>query len=162
MSEDPQRHEPPSDGPWDDETLLAELGRALREEPPPAALVAEAKSVYTWRTIDAELAALSYDSATERGEATAWRSETTATLRTLSFEARALSLELAITDDAVLGQVVPPQPGRIEVRTPAAVLLTAAVDEVGCFVIRPAPTGRFRLHCTTADGHRVLTSWIIL
>jgi hypothetical protein len=30
--------------------------------------------------------------------------------------------------------------------------LVAAVDEVGCFMIRPVPSGSFRLYCRTAPA----------
>jgi hypothetical protein len=147
--------------PWDDDNaLLAALAEARAENAPPE-LVGEAKAVYTWRTIDAELAALAYDSGVELEDASGLRGEA-ATLRTLSFSAHALSLELGLNKDAMLGQFVPPQPGRVEVRTPTAVLASVPVDEAGCFTIRPLPSGRFRLHCLTAAGDRILTSWINL
>jgi hypothetical protein len=147
------------DNLWDDDDiLLAELGRALRAEQSPADLIADAKALYTWRTIDAELAALAYDSAAGLEEA-GMRGQP-APLRTLTFEARAISLELSIAGGALLGQFVPPQPGTVKVGTTAAVVATVPVDEVGCFAIRPVPAGPFRLQCTTAAGEQVVTSWI--
>ncbi len=58
-------------GQWwsDDDQLLEVLRDALttaREVPP--GLVAAGKAAYSWRTIDAELAALTYDSAWEGEE----------------------------------------------------------------------------------------------
>jgi hypothetical protein len=39
---------------------------------------------------------------------------------------------------------------------------TAELDEIGCFIIRPLPPSPFRLHCHTASGGSVLTTWITL
>lgn len=41
-------------------------------------------------------------------------------------------------------------------------LVTAGIDEIGCFVIRPIPAEPFQLHCHIAEGTNVLTSWITL
>jgi hypothetical protein len=48
----------------DDDALLAEVGAAIREHvgAVPDRVVAAGKQVCTWRTIDAELAALTFDS----------------------------------------------------------------------------------------------------
>ena len=48
--------------PWwvDDDELLGELHRAF--EPVPASFIEAGKMAFTWRSIDAELAALTYDS----------------------------------------------------------------------------------------------------
>ncbi|HZB50732.1 MAG TPA: hypothetical protein VE547_16720 [Mycobacteriales bacterium] len=147
--------------PWDDDDSLLAVVAEAEAEQAPAELVAEAKAVYTWRTIDAELAALAYDSALEPEQSSGMRGEA-ATLRTLSYAARALSLELGVAGSAMVGQVVPPQPGRVEVRTLTSLLASVPVDEAGCFTIRPMPSGRFRLYCVTEGGDRILTSWINL
>ena len=44
----------------------------------------------------------------------------------------------------------------------AAKAATAEIDEIGCFIIRPLPSSPFRLHCHTAAGVSVLTTWITL
>ena len=40
--------------------------------------------------------------------------------------------------------------------------LTASIDEIGCFIIRPLPESPFRLHCHATSGVSVLTTWITL
>ena len=51
----------------EDAQLLDELRRAAsRFDPPPPAVVEAARSSFTWRTIDAELAALVFDSGVDR------------------------------------------------------------------------------------------------
>src|SRR5674536_166433 len=94
---------------WDDDDrLLAELRRVLRRiDPVPPHVTAQAKDAFTWRTVDEELAALSYDSGVDELEATGVRS-TEAQPRTLTFEAGGVLLELGVNAGVVLGQVVPP------------------------------------------------------
>ena len=39
---------------------------------------------------------------------------------------------------------------------------TVPADEIGCFSVRPIPSGAFRLHCRTASDVDALTGWITL
>jgi hypothetical protein len=144
----------------DDEKLMAALGEALRAAAsvPPSFLEA-ARSTFAWRTIDAELAALTYDSAREQPGAALTRAEP-ATLRSFTFAGRYLTVELHLSDRALHGQVVPAQPGRIELRTAAGPVRSVPVDEVGYFSLGAVPVGSFRLLVRTADGASVQTDWI--
>jgi len=158
--------------PWgDDDELLAVLGRALRAAPAvPRELVEAGKAAWTWRDVDAELAALAHDSALDDELVAAATRAEPAPLRTMTFRSPELTIEVEVTEDALLGQFVPPQPGRVEVvverggdpTVPRGGDLTVPVDEVGYFVVRPIPSGRFRLHCRTAERTSVLTDWTTL
>jgi hypothetical protein len=151
--------------PWwsDDDQLLAALDEALRaEHAVPRAFVEAGKATYTWHDIDAELAALTYDSAVDTGALEAVTRADPAPLRALTFASAELTIELELTSAALLGQVVPAQPGEVEVRSADGRIVTAPIDEIGTFVIRPLPSGSFRLHCRTATGTKVLTDWISL
>jgi len=146
-------------GQWwtDDDQLAAALGAALR--PVPERFVDAGRAAFAWRDIDAELAALTYDSAADRLVGAGTRAGS-APSRELTFAAGDVTIDVEITNEAVLGQVVPPEPGEVRV-TPATGTATAAeIDEVGCFVIRPVPTGTFRLDCRTGSGRRVVTGWL--
>jgi len=144
-----------------DDELLSELGEAVRAaEEVPASFVAAGRAAFAWRNLDAELAALTYDSATS-GVLAGTRSEPAA-LRALTFVARELTIELEVTPDALLGQVVPPQAGELELLGRDGSARTASVDEIGWFAVRPAPVGMFRLRLRTADGASVLTEWTTL
>ena len=79
------------------------------------------------------------------------RSET-ASIRALTFTSARLSIELEVAEDLLLGQVVPPRAGTLEVHTKAGVT-TSPVDEIGCFTVDPIPASPFRLRCRT-DGRR--------
>jgi hypothetical protein len=150
---------------WTEEELLAELRAALRaEQDVPAALVDAGKGAWAWRSMDAELAALTYDSALEAlaEQFAATRSEA-ATLRSLTYASQSLTIELEVTRDALLGQVQPAQAARAELVTRDGAVTPVEVDEVGWFSVRPAPRSPFRIACTTQDGSiKVLTPWIEL
>jgi hypothetical protein len=148
----------------DDDHLLAALGAALRSgRSVPAEFIAMGQAAFSWRGITAELALLTYDSVLEDAatKLAGVRSEQ-ASLRYLTFTSREFTLEIEVTADAVLGQLVPPGPGQVEVRAADVTVVTAVIDEGGGFTIRPFPRGAFRLYCQTANGRSVLTSWLLL
>jgi hypothetical protein len=145
----------------EDDTLLAALREALSaSEAVPARFVETGKNAYAWHNIDAELAQLTYDSDSDKPMATATRSET-ATIRALTFTSANLSMELEVTEDSLLGQIIPPRAGMLEIHTKTGVM-TTTVDEIGCFAVDPKPDNSFRLRCRIPDGTDVLTGWIDL
>ena len=144
-----------------DEQLLAALGEAMRaREAVPEWFVETGKNAYAWHNIDAELAQLTYDSLVDRERAAAVRSEA-ASIRALTFTSTRLSIELEVAESSLLGQIIPPRAGTLEVHTTAGVT-SSPVDEIGCFVVDPIPSSPFRLRCRTEDGADVLTGWITL
>ena len=147
---------------WDDERLLVALGEAIKaSQAVPAWFVQTGRNAFAWHNIDAELAQLTYDSSTDMGRTVAVRSET-ASIRALTFTSAHLSMELEVTEDCLLGQVIPPRAGTLEIHTRAGEISTTEVDEIGCFAIDPIPPCPFRLRCRTAGGTDVLTGWITL
>lgn len=146
----------------DDEQLLAALRESIRErEAVPSWFIEMAKNAYTWHSIDAELARLTYDSKHDLREAAVTRSET-ASIRALTFSSARLSLELEVTENSLLGQIIPPRAGTLEIQTRAGETTTTEVDEIGCFALDPIPAVPFRLRCRMAEGADVLTGWITL
>ena len=144
---------------WDDEGLLAELRQALSEyRAVPPEFVAAAKSAYTWRNIDAELAQLSYDSAFQYAPI---RAET-ASIRALTFTSAHLSIALEVMEDSLLGQVLPAQAAVVEVQGHTGGETEILTDEIGCFTIRPIPRCPFRLSCRVAASLGMLTTWLTL
>jgi hypothetical protein len=147
---------------WDDEQLLAELRKAMRErQAVPREFVSAAKSAFAWRDIDAELAQLTYDSGHDSDPIASTRSEA-ASIRALTFTSVHLSIELEVTQDCLLGQIVPPQSATIETQARAGGTSVTPADEVGLFCVEPLPAGTFRLRCQTADGTDVVTGWVTL
>ncbi len=152
----------------DDEEFLRAVKGAVREAAAvPPRLVQAARAAYAWRTLDSELAALVYDSArsTSSDLLAAWQPalrEDTALLRYLTFVAMDLTVELEVGDGRLLGQIVPPCPGELDVWTAESAGGCTAIDALGCFSVAPVPTRAFRLHVRTAAGTRVRTAWISL
>ena len=147
---------------WDDDRLLAALGQALKaREAVPPWFIETGKSAFAWHNIDAELAQLTYDSNEDRREAAVTRAET-ASIRSLTFTSEHLTLELEVTGNSLLGQLLPPRAGELEIQTRAGEISTTEVDEIGCFLVDPIPESPFRLRCRAADGTDVLTGWITI
>jgi hypothetical protein len=141
----------------DDERLIAELAEAVRvggEVPPD--FVAAGKALFAWRTVDADLATLTHDSAADPvGAGT--RAEPGA--RALTFVSGDLSVELELTGDTLLGQVVPPESGRVELHGIGGRVAEVPVDESGWFALRGVPAPMFRLSVHTGAG-TLVTEWI--
>ena len=79
----------------------------------------------------------------------------------MRFEAVGLTIELEVIQDALVGQLVPPQRAEVELQLAGGERIAVPVDEVAAFLVRPLPQGSFRLHCRTDDA-TVLTDWISL
>ncbi len=103
------------------EQELRQAGQLL--DPVPARLMADAVEMFSWRTIDAELAELAFDSAGAQAAAAVRGAEPP---RLLTFEAAELSIELELTgkaaERAITGRLIPAQRAGIEIppRRPAA------------------------------------------
>jgi hypothetical protein len=146
----------------DDEQLLAALREAMKaRQAVPSWFVETGKNAYAWHNIDAELAQLTYDSKDDRREAVVVRSET-ASVRSLTFTSAHLTVELEVAGSSLLGQIIPPRAGTVEIHTRAGDITTTEVDEIGCFAVDATPDSPFRLRCRTPDGADVLTGWIML
>jgi hypothetical protein len=147
---------------FDDEELLAALRQALAErQAVPPEFVEVAKNAFAWHNIDAELAELTYDSSRDAEPAPSTRAET-ASIRALTFTSAHLTIELEVTHDSLLGQIVPAQAGTIKVQLRDGAETTVPADRIGRFTIRPIPAGEFRLHCKTSADTDTLTNWLTL
>ena len=145
---------------WDDKRLLTALQQALRaRQAVPAAFAAAGQNAFAWHNVDAELAQLSYDSTGPTGRVPSALAED-AFIRALTFSSVHLTIELEVTRDSLLCQVVPAQPAIIEVQARTGAATRVNADGIGCFSIHPIPRGLFRLRCQTAAGIDVLTGWI--
>ncbi len=146
----------------DDERLAAEVADALRAVAGLTEAVARrGRGAFTWRTVDEDLltAELMFDSARD-GRALTTRADASGG-RLLVFTAELRSVEVEVLSDRVVGQFDPPSAGEVQVVGEDGVVATAAVDELGFFVIEPVPTGVVRLRCQTTTT-RLITSWVRL
>jgi hypothetical protein len=141
-------------GKPEDDALLAELGEVLRGrigEPPPE-VTAGAKALFTWRTVDAELAVLAYDSLldTEPGV------RSTGLPRVLTFEAAGLTVELEVETAPrgrrLSGQLVPAATAEVEIRA-ADATVRAQADAFGRFAAPlPDRPGRIEVRVRPMPG----------
>ncbi len=142
---------------------MAELAALFyaQTEPPPEVLDV-AKELFVWRSVDAELASLTYDSLLDTAPA---GSRSGVQPRLLAFESDGFSIDAEV-DSApgsrtLIGQIVPAGPADIELQSDAASARTRA-DELGRFVL-PLPLReiRIRLRCVTGD-RIVETAWVLI
>jgi hypothetical protein len=145
--------EPEDAGP-DEIVLEAELrAPAARLEPVPDRLVQAAVDAYAWRTVDADLAELVFDSLADSQEAALVRGGEGE--RLLSFQASSLTIEIEVTAAGaarrLVGQLVPPQRADVEIRRQDDVV-TIATDELGRFIADSLPAGPVSLRCVPPAG----------
>lgn len=170
--DEPFMHKPYVDGPVPDERqghLFEELRKLCADvDPIPEDVVAAGHCAFIARSLDEELALLVYDSGRD-GELVGVRSATGT--RQLTFETGDLTLELEVAtgpagsvnqgSGSMVGQLVPPCPGTVEVRHPGG-SVTVAADRLGRFSARGLPSGPMSLRCRAKDGTSVLTEWILV
>jgi hypothetical protein len=143
--------------------LLTELAEALLvHDGPPDEVVAAAKDLFTWRTVDAELASLTFDSLLD-DEPAAVRSTAVAP-RVLTFEADGLTVEVEVDTDPerrLVGQLVPARTAELELITTERTVRVAA-DHLGRFAVPlPAQVCRVTLRVTAGAG-RVVTATAVI
>lgn len=145
----------------EDDRLRELLAEAMDlADPVPEHVVAAAKEAYTWRTIDAELAELVYDSASQepvgvRGEAAA---------RQVTFRAPGVEIEIMVMSAEtrrLVGQLVPPQQATVQLRHGDSVREVDS-DNLGRFSFTDVTTGAVQVVVVTPEGNRVVTEWTVL
>lgn len=149
-------------GDGTDDALLAELrALAAQQDPIPPSAIAAARSAIAWRTMDAELAELTADALSDPS-LSGVRGTDAPTL--LTFESPELTVELEVREAAngrrhLVGQLVPPAAGEVEVRHGGGTS-TVQADAVGRFGAEGVEAGPVSLRCTS--GARVVeTDWFI-
>ncbi|MBT8202536.1 MAG: hypothetical protein HKN74_02550 [Acidimicrobiia bacterium] len=123
----------------------------------PADVIQAAKDSFTWRTVDAELASLVFDSATD--DLATVRGGTVAD-RQLTYQAGDVEIEVMVSGNHISGQLIPPRVGHVELAA-GAELLEARVDELGSFTFPDVPSGPVRLTIRVGD-QTIATEWTIV
>ena len=148
-----------------DDREWAILIREALDEPGtvPVQVLEAARAAFTWRTIDADLAEITFDSRAGDVSVASVRSARQATLHALTFTSSSFTIELELQAGELLGQLIPPPaPGSsltVNVMgVPRSVQLD--FDELGCFTFSPLPTRPFRLELSGPAS--VATEWITL
>ena len=145
-----------------EQELMAKLRRALdAADPVPTDVTDFAKAALGWRTIEAELAAISYDSSTEETPAGV---RSTATAHMLSFQAGewTIDIEYQSSTGRLIGQIEPAREATVELHFAGGTVITEA-DDLGRFAfdgILPGPISLvFR---TPGDIEVVKTEWTVI
>jgi hypothetical protein len=145
-----------------EDRLMSLLQRGLTQSDPVPADVNEfARAAFSWRTIDAELAELAYDS---NEETTPAGVRSTATARMLSFQAGewTIDIEYNAVTGRLIGQVEPARRAIVELHV-AGAIVTTQTDDLGRFDfdgVLPGPISLvFR---TSGDLEVVKTEWTVL
>ncbi|MGP2442479.1 hypothetical protein [Streptomyces sp. JW3] len=143
-------------GAFDDSLLEEELRQAAGIlDPIPAELSRIAVEAFALHGLDASLAELTFDSLVDalpiRGE--------TDSPRMLTFRAGEVSLDVEVSAEGLFGQVLPPQPARIEVLSGPRAARPLAADDMGRFTGEAPPSGPFALRLR-AGGEVVVTEWL--
>ena len=144
-----------------EQRLLSLLHRGLdQSDPSPADVNEFAKAALSWRTIDADLAQLSYDSSEESNSVSV---RGVATSRLLAFEAGELTIDLEHEplSGHLLGQLEPAGQMTVELHVLDTVLITES-DELGRFSFEGIQSGPFALVIRLEGDEVVKTEWVIL
>jgi hypothetical protein len=150
----------------DDDLMVALRDGLTASEQPPPDIVAAARASFTWRSIDAELAALTFDSITQSPELAGVRGSEGP--RALTFEYENVVVEVEIDEDAsgrtVIGHVAPAGLEWVEVhQASVAAPIRLDADERGRFRAPGVGHGPFRLLCRFGAGAPIpmlLTDWV--
>ncbi|MEV6759887.1 hypothetical protein AB0N16_04385 [Streptomyces sp. NPDC051105] len=141
---------------FDADLLEEELRQAAAVlDPLPAGLLQLAMDAYALHDLDARVAELTFDSLVDaipvRGAE--------APPRMLTFQAGDLTVDIEVTDEGLLGQVLPPQSARIEVLGGPAAARPLTADGMGRFASDTPPAGPFALRLRTG-GDVIVTEWL--
>lgn len=140
--------------------LMHLLTAGLRNaDPAPSDISDFAKAVYGWRSIDAELATMAFDSSAA-GALSGVRSSVTT--RMISFESDNWTVDIEFNAERgrLVGQVEPARRVHLELRTSKGTLEQEA-DEAGRFAFEGLTSGPVSL-VLRLDGETVKTEWTVL
>jgi len=152
----------------DDEQLLAALREALSaSDPPPSWCVELAKESFALRTIDAELAALTEDSALDGAALTrSTRLPADSAPRFAVFDADSLSVEIEVIPGSragswqLVGRLTPPAVATVGIRRPSHDPAEVTADDFGRFMIDQLAAGPLSLAIEVEGRPPVVTQWI--
>ena len=143
-----------------DDDLERELRQAAEVlDPVPAHLLPRAVAAFAWRTIDADLAELAFDSLAE--PAAPVRGPGQPRLLTFRTDEQIIELELDTegTDRRLVGRITPATAADVEIRHERGTTRVTA-DHLGRFAAGGLAPGPMRLRCDpAAPGAAIVTDW---
>lgn len=144
------------------DALRAVAGTA---DPVPSTVVQAARASFTWRSIDAELAELAYDSLLDDALLVGVRGGESP--RSLTFEAPDVVVEVEVVEAGarrrLLGQLIPPLGAEIHIRHSGGMVRVEA-DDVGRFTASGVAPGPVSLRCKVQgrEDAPVETPWVVI
>jgi hypothetical protein len=147
--------------PSDDEALLAEFRAAMTGAGPGSADFAAAARAARSRSMDVDqlLAELTVDPS--QHDELAARTGPGSTGGALVFDGDHYRVRAEILGTDIVGQVTPPDAGRVSCETGTGTHDETLLDERGRFSLKVPPRGPVRLHMET-DGRTAATPWLQL
>jgi len=143
----------------DDDELFADLRSAFHEMGPiPPEVIAAGKAAFELRTLDLELALLTYDSENDRELAGAFRGNALS-VRRIVFSLNGVSVDVDVLADALVGQITPPGSGRVVLETRDGKTAVGEVDDSGMFTVPVARPAEVRLRVEPSDRRAFVTEW---
>ncbi|MFF6947227.1 hypothetical protein ACFZAD_00995 [Streptomyces iakyrus] len=154
--DDPSGEQDRGDEEFEAGMLEEELRQAAAVlDPVPAELQQIAVDAYALHDLDARVAELTFDSLVDalpvRGA--------TDTPRMLTFRAGEVTVDVEVTAQGLMGQVLPPQPARIEILGGPRPCSALTADDLGRFTGDVPLSGPFALRLRTG-GDVVVTEWL--
>ena len=146
-----------SDQPISDEELEIQLREALYD-PVPDDVIRISEGLFTWRTIDAELAELELSDA---DASVGVRGENTTTF-TFTFEDQVIEVEFDTDTRQLVVDLGGTWASTIRLVTPAGASEAGEIDEAGVARFADPPTGPIQLIITRDGGDTVKTRWVTL
>jgi hypothetical protein len=139
---------------------LAEV--VVAADPIPLDVLHALRSSFNRRTPDADLAELVYDSALDEDPGVRHGG----TSRQLSFAGPRITVEMEVVTERtrLVGQILPPMAGRVEIRSSGGSYLLE-VDDLGRFATDYIPKGPVSFRCLTDDSKQAVeavTDWVVL
>jgi hypothetical protein len=146
--------------PWpDDDRLLEDLRAVFRETGPvPPEVITAGKAAFELRTLDLELALLTYDSEGDPELADAFRGNGLA-VRRMVFSLDGTSIDVDVLADSLVGQISPATSGRIVLETRDGQSTAADVDVSGMFTLALTRPAEIRLRVEPIDRRPFVTEW---
>lgn len=153
----------PGDGPAGgepDDGFTTALEEELRQaaavlDPMPPELLQIAVDAYALHDLEARVAELTFDSLVD---ALPVRGVTDAP-RMLTFTAGEVTVDVEVTSEGLLGQLLPPRPAGIEILSGPQPGTPVTVDEMGRFTTDRPPSGPFALRLRTGSDV-ITTEWL--
>ncbi len=140
-----------------DDDLADIVSQALKPDPDvPADWEEAAFAAYSWRTVDQELLALTYDS-TAAGAGAVRGGDG----RVLEFAGSGLSLEVELSDQRIVGRLAGEVTGDVVFEAVDGRVRTASPDRSGFFSLAGEDHGMVRF-AVRAGATRLVTEWIVL